>query len=684
MAAMHDATSLASELLNKLSELEQKVETHRQDMACEFQRYSRNLLQDIPGDLSATVEKTIKDSMHKYPALQPALDLDNPIRNESPRKTHMDNDNNTNQHSSSSSNNTTTTTIEDSHSAQENKTAKPTPPPLLPPKSPAPSSSDNDNTPRSPHEREREFQGLFTPSYLPLLDGRENDNNRLSPAPAPTPTPAPAPAPAPAPTPSLPAAVLSSPSKSNELTTDSAKDEKTAVGLTVATTRPDPVRNLTEETISSVASDDSSSKQLRRSALRRSSSSSVKAPSPRRVRFEVEGGEVLPTASPLLSPRVVEHMQSPLSNTTNIMSSSYDSDPPESVDDGASLLGSSPPQPKKVSSTDKLKAMARNSAEDTSDWSLVGNLQDMDEDEETLVMGSRKGSKTTPGAAPASADQPNVESVSGTVEHVEIVEADTNGSEAYEDEEEDELLEMPALTSFKAKKRFSPPQASIGEPDSQKSHDQPSGTKPSQNPPLNATNPKGILTNSRPIETKGTKSQSSSGVQPVAQIDDDELFEWEEEDSLGGQKSKRDSTQKMEKYLPEVEDEDIDEDIENEPTPDSSALLSTSPAIPIAKPTPAETSPPSRHFTEAVGSYNGKPFTISSVKDHSILEKAAKMGNVYSFVGSVDGRSGVDESTSYRPEVVPFNGTPRSFSQRFMMEEFEESRRRSPRNGANE
>ncbi|ETS80460.1 hypothetical protein PFICI_07989 [Pestalotiopsis fici W106-1] len=659
--AMHDATSLASELLNKLSELEQKVESHRQDMACEFQRYSRNLLQNVPNDLSARVEKTIKDSMHQYPALQPALNLDNPFRNESPRKTHMDNDNG---HSN-------TTTATDTHSPpQDKKSTKPSPPPpLLPHKTPAPSSSDNDNTPRSPHEREREFQGLFTPSYLPLLDGRENDNNRLPPAPAP----------------SLPATLLPSPNQSNELTNVSAKDEKTAVGLTVAITRPDPVRNPTEETISSVASDDSSSKQHRRSALRRSSSSSAKAPSPRRVRFEVEGGEVLPTASPLMSPRVIEHMQSPLSNTTNILSSSYDSDAPESVDDGASLLGSSPPQPRKTSSTDKLKAMARNSSEDTSQWSLVGNLQDMDADEETLVMGSRKGTKTTPGATSTSTGgtgRPNVERISGTVEHVETVEADPNGSEAYDEEEDDDLLEMPALTSFKTKKRFSPPQASISEPDSKKSQDQATITKASQN---NMRKSQGVSIKPQSVESKQTKSQSNTSMQSATLVEDDELFDWEEdEDAPVDQRSKQGSAQKTSKYLPDVEDEDVDEAVENEPEVDTTTLLSTSPAIPIAKPAPAATSPPSRHFKEAVGSYNGKPFTISSVKDHSILEKAAKMGNVYSFVGSVDGRSGVDESTSYRPEVVPFNGTPRSFSQRLMMEEFEESRRRSPRNGANE
>ncbi|KAI0167456.1 hypothetical protein BJ166DRAFT_234665 [Pestalotiopsis sp. NC0098] len=657
--AMDDATSLASELLNKLSELEQKVETHRQDMACEFQRYSRNLLQNVPGHLSARVEKTIKDSMHKYPALQPAIDLDNPIENESPSKTHMDNG-----HSNAT----------DNH-AQE-KPAKPSAPPLLPHKSSAPSSElSNDNAPRSPHEREREFQGLFTPSYLPLLDGRENDKNRLSPAPT------------------LPEALLSSPKESKELTSDSAKDEKIAVGLTVDTTptttsttatRPDPVRNPTEETVSSVASDDSSGKQRRRSALRRSSSSSAKAPSPRRVRFEVEGGEVLPTASPLLSPRVIEHMQSPLSNTTNLLSSSYDSDQPEPAEDGAGLLGSSPPQPKRISSTDKLKAMARNSTEDTSKWSLVGNLQGMNEDEKNLIMGQHRESRPPTSTTAGGGTAEHVERIAGSVEHVETVAADNDGFKAYDDgeeeeeeEEDDELLEMPALTSFKAKKRFSPPQGSVGELNSKKPQEQPASIKTAQAIPIN----------SEPVKSNSSKPQSTTNVRPVAATDDDEMFEWEEDegDERAGQKKNRDLAQNPSKYLPDVEDEDDKEEgPDNEPEIDTSTLLSTSPAIPISKPAPSEASPPSRHVKEAVGSYNGKPFTISSVKNQSILDKAAKMGNVYSFVGSVDGRSGVDESTSYRPEAVPFNGTPRSFSQRLAMEEFQESRRQGPRNGVSE
>ncbi|KAM0812886.1 hypothetical protein AB5N19_12877 [Seiridium cardinale] len=626
--AMNDATNLVSELLDKLSELEQKVEHHRQDMALEFQRYSRDLLQTVSSDVSAKVEKAIQDSMHKYPALHPAFDQDNPIRNESPKSRMDDEDGNM------------------SSDPSHRKRGKGSPPPLLPHTSGTPPESEN--IPRSPHEREREFQGLFTPSYLPLLDSRDDKSHRVSPAP------------------SLPTALPSLPSQIKQLTTDSAKDEQTAPLPVVITTRPDPVRRPTEDTISSNTSDESISKQHRRSALRRSSSSSIKIQSPRRVRFEVEGGEVFPTASPPLSPRVTEHTQSPLANATNLLNSSSDPEPVPAEEEETGLLGSSPPRPKKTSSTDRLKAMARNSGEDTSKWAMVGNLQDMDEDEEILVMGSRKPKSTSQASstkAHVNHRSATPQSNSGTVEHVEVVKAAPEQTEPYEDIDED-ILEMPPLTSFKTRKRFSPPQSDITE----------HSYEPSQNRHMtNKTAPK--------MAPKADEIPASVP-RPTALDEDDELFDWDpdeaEDDGLSVQKrgSKKVAQQK---YLQDEDDEEFqDEGVtknSKSQEPEGPNQLSTSPGIPITHPAPASASTPSRHTKEAVGSYNGRPFTISSVKDHSILEKAAQMGNFYSFVGSVDGRSGVDESTSYRPDATTFTGTPKSLSQRLMMEEFEESRR---------
>ncbi|KAJ2987224.1 hypothetical protein NUW58_g4624 [Xylaria curta] len=73
---MDDTTTLVSELLNKLADLDQKVYNYRQDMANEFQRYSRHLLHDVPEHVSTQVEEAVADKLHNYSALSPAFALD--------------------------------------------------------------------------------------------------------------------------------------------------------------------------------------------------------------------------------------------------------------------------------------------------------------------------------------------------------------------------------------------------------------------------------------------------------------------------------------------------------------------------------------------------------------------------------------------------------------------------------
>lgn len=66
------------------------------------------------------------------------------------------------------------------------------------------------------------------------------------------------------------------------------------------------------------------------------------------------------------------------------------------------------------------------------------------------------------------------------------------------------------------------------------------------------------------------------------------------------------------------------------------------------------------------------------VKNPELHAQAASQGDFDSFVGGVDGRSGIDESdfSSYRASIAPggFVGTPRSFTERLMMEDMEAER----------
>ncbi|KAI0887465.1 uncharacterized protein GGS22DRAFT_109726 [Annulohypoxylon maeteangense] len=599
---MDDTTSLVSDLIQKLAELDNKVNIYRQDMAQEFHRYSRQRLQDVPGHVSAKVQKLVAEHFQNYPALSPGLDYDiDPQSQESASDVSTD---------------------EKSWPVRQ-------PSPPVSPQIPFLPLFDS---PRSPHEREREFHGLFTPSYLPLLDAVQ----RRSPTP-----------------PTLPPQVP-------EIKEPNSHEDTSAATLAspIVLPRPDPVRRHTTDTEESITSDDSTTR-LRRSALRRSSTSSVKAQSPRRVRFDVEGEEVLPTSSPPISPRAPDFPPSPLGNPAGLLDESYNA---IIINEDTDLLGSSPPMPKKITSTDRLKAMARNSNEDTSKWEVVGNLEALnDDEEEELVMAglhSRKANDTYQNSA-------NHVSSDNTAHHINdarlpsqlgapltvVKEVEENEVPA-EGDEIDDVLMMPPLSSFKDKKRFSPPLETT---------------------PKSAAN----IPNSNRTENDLSKSPIDSTSEPS--LNEEDLFDFDDRDF--DLDDREDKSKPVKKYIDE-EDEDVDED-EADATPiaEKPVLFSTSPAIPVAKPASATPPLPSPHqMAASVGSYRGKSFSIGVVRDPELHKRAAEMGDFYTFVGSVDGRSGVDESTSYRPDMTYFDGTPRSLSERLMKEDLDEARRNAETN----
>ncbi|KAL7626212.1 hypothetical protein AAE478_002982 [Parahypoxylon ruwenzoriense] len=604
---MDDTTTLVSDLLQKLTELDNKVNEYRHDMAAQFHRYSHQRLQDLPGDISTKIKNLVAEQYHNYPALNPSLD-----RAIVP-KPQGD-----------------TLAVRSDEKAWPSKLSSP-------PASPQTPVAPLDDGLRSPHEREREFHGLFTPSYLPLLDAVQR----------PSFTPA---------LPSFPASETKDPNSNQDIARDAL--------VNVMLSRPDPVRRHTGDTVSSAASDDSATR-IRRSALRRSSSSSTKTQSPRRVRFDVEGEEVFPTSSPPISPRAPEFPPSPVGNPTTLLDESYDAT--MTHDGETNLLGSSPPMPKKITSTDRLKAMARNSNEDTSNWEVVGNLEatdddDDDEEEDELVMAGLRGRKANDTSRPA-ANHVNSEN---TAHHIDDVRLPTKlgaplpavkeieENEAAEGiDDTDDVLTMPPLSSFKGKKRFSPPLPTTLESEA-------------------------TATGAQELMRKRT--QPTEPLNPVSGplLDEETMFQFDSnhDAALGeGDKNK--------KYIDE-EDEEDDKEADATPVAENTVLYSTSPAIPVVKAAPPPPASPSSHqIAPSAGSYRGKPFSIGVVRDPELYRKAAEMGDFYTFVGSVDGRSGVDETSSYRPEVTYFNGTPRSLSERLMREDMDETRRNTEANEHN-
>ncbi|RYP79158.1 hypothetical protein DL771_000136 [Monosporascus sp. 5C6A] len=613
-----DTRSLVSELLQKLAELQRKVDDYSQDMAQQFKHYKDEVLKGVPRDVSSKVEKAITDSLHKYPALKPGIE---------------------NQRHPAADSHLPPTTLAITSTTHTHGTSTPannlngmarsggvfSPPPVTLNTTGIPL----DNGLRSPHEREREFHGLFTPSYLPLLEAAERDS------PAPTSSPLPT--------------VPKNSDKGEPNKVEAAFSQPLAP---IVVSRPDPIRRHTEETLSSITSDDSNA-PVKKSALRRSSNSSVKTFSPRRVRFDVEGQEVLPTASPQSRPSDLQGTQ--LGNGIN---TSNESSRPDVVGGGdLDLLGSSPPRPKKITSTEKLKALARNSTEDTSKWTVVGNQGSEDDEEDELVMADLNGRRR--GSAPqASAVTHNRSSMPHDINNahppnllgppLQMVKEKEEDDNDKEDESDDDILSMPALSSFKGRKRFSPPESTI--------------TMPKEMAPQHPKPKDGAATSSN-------TTTETSDVYDVGDFDEEAMFDFEDVPA-GNSAHSQTATKPDTKYIEEDEPEDL-------PVKASAKAVKKtshprSPAVPIAKrSTPTVTSPQRRVQAGSVGSLRGKPLHMNSVRDEKILEQAAAMGDIQTFIGSVDGRTGIDESTSYQPEAMKFAGTPRSFSERLMKEELE-------------
>ncbi|GAP89660.1 hypothetical protein SAMD00023353_3500720 [Rosellinia necatrix] len=584
---MDDTTILISELLNKLAELDQKVCDYRQDMASEFQRYSHRLLHDVPEHVSARVEKVLADELHNYPALGPRFVLD------------------------------TASSADLGRSAvgRWSRRGRVSPPPVLPHTSGIP---PNDGSPPD-RGRERDFHGLFTPSFLPLLDVMQPSQSI-----------------------STPTTVLSS-STARDIKPNNAREPSSYVQLDAAGLRPDFARNCPEEIPSSITSDDSGSR-TRRSALRRSSTGSTKEIlSPRRVRFDVEGEEVLPTVSPPILPRTHDLHTSPIPDDQVIPI--HDSLDHITFQEEISILGNSPPRPKKISSTERLKALARNSTEDTSKWTVVGEMHDDDEEEEGLVMFSLKRRPK----ATLLQQAPDIVLKNGTGLHETRDEQAGGLTQETHDkwsigEVAGDKLGLASVTSIKGNENS----ALLG------SQQAVSESKPEEN-----SNSQQVLTNN----TKSPGPAPNSLAQRAGNPNEEDMFSFDDDDSELQHKA----MDRAPKYI-EEEESGGEEEIMSL-TGDSAeiapvALYSTSPAIPIAKPASLPPTPSTtKHTGPSMGSYMGVPFTIGVVRNEEIHQKAIEMGDFYSFVGSVDGRSGMDASDRYS-----FTGTPRSLGERLMEE----------------
>ncbi|CAM1505618.1 Fc.00g112550.m01.CDS01 [Cosmosporella sp. VM-42] len=614
---MEEARLLDS-LQQRLGDLEHKVRAYRHDMVVDFQRYYHDLLRDVPPVVASNVRRSLAQSLPDYPLLSPDL-ADLQLVFESPDPNLAD-----------------SRTVAYSGSGQRH---------YPPPKTVSTAGSGAAEPPGSPHDREKELQGLFTPSYLPLLESSPE-----LPKSCPVARPLPPPAAMLLPDPGI--ATLGQGAVMDERV-EKSESQDSLLATPQSPSRPGHVRQSTDDTTSSALSDRSDSKTPR-SALRRSSSTSKPPQSPRRVRFEFMGAEVLPTASPQPADFMTHRISSP--------------DVPDDFVNSDSILGDDEedqPPPRKISSSEALRALSRTAPEAGTVWTVVNSHPDdiiVEQENLEPISAERIPSPPRFNFLPAAPDPPPTRQAPVPIRtslgpRLGRLREEPNEDVDNDDSSDEDFLAMAKLKSFSNKKAPnspSPTKASLS--------DIPKSLSTAEKQP----------TQDSAVSGAGLDQPASEG---VSAEEEDDMFHFETGGLSAPPKPRLNPLPVDEEEEAEDEDDDIDTSASQQ------SLYATSPAVSIAK--PAVSSPPTTPTTArfqagSLGSYKGRPVIMPVVRNPELHAQAASLGQFNTFVGGLDGRSGMDEGdlNSFRASFANtgFSGTPRSFTERLMMEEAQENR----------
>lgn len=555
---------LLDSLTSRLQELEAKVASYRIELVTEFENYYNHLL-DVrntsPG-VASDIRQSIAATFPNYPNLRPELRPADSLPPVSPK---------------------TATTFQSS----------------------APTAySGRPDTAESTRDRDHELQGLFTPSYLGLLDSSsEPPGSDLVTTSG---------------TSDTPPSTASQPDTGSQTTAtqgyDVDMDTRAASNALQGRSLPplqigdgdssdNAAAHARAEDGNSTADSDKSDSRVIRSALRRSSSTSKTPQSPRRVRFEVMGAEVLPSASPQPATYISPRPESPAGeafNSDSIFGDDIDNEPP----------------PRKVSSSDALRALSRAPLdEDGTVWTVVNA------DEETVSQPQDLAEQST------------------ALSHRQPVNAPGGSRLSQELNSSRSRVKSPPLDEIAMAKARS---KSIHSP--------------------------GVAEAAKAKEKKQQQQQADG------HDEHDDMFQFESESGTN-------TPTRAPSPPPAYEEEDEGEDVvdSNEVLLSSSA---TSHSVSISKKKPTEqTSPTTPKFpVGSIGSYKGRPVMMPVVKDAALHAQAESAGDFSSFVGGLDGSSGMDPAdlSSYRASIATGGmvGTPRSFTERLMMEEMRAERER--------
>ncbi|RCI09940.1 hypothetical protein L249_8404 [Ophiocordyceps polyrhachis-furcata BCC 54312] len=560
-----DEAPLVEALRRKLDGLERSLENCRLRLLADFQQDCRFLLRDVPPDTAAQVRRAIAAVFANYPALRPEL------------------------------------------------AAAESPPAAAFQPSPAVSGS--------PRERELELQGLFTPTYLPLLDS--------SPASC------------------LAAPNLISPSPLERRVQGAAQEgmEEPMPSSSRPFVLPTPAADDATSSASSTTSDKSDSKPPR-SALRRSPTMAKPPQSPRRVRFEFMGAEVLPTTSPQPSELVTRRPSSPKVDRGD------DDDDGENGDDDTTAFVSNlagdtteeePTIPRKVSSSDALRALSRTPLEEGVVWTVVN----ADTDDSAVTQDGKDA--TSPPSAASEAESP-VASLNVGAPKIIAPESTDHGDSDSDADSDSGFLAMAGAKSHRNRPLQAP--VSVTGPSFSPSPDD--GARP-------ATPTNKQLSSAHVVEEAG-RALSRDDVEVE---DDEDVFHFETAGLSMSSKSGRRSSWREEKATQPEPDDDGSDATSVQVSDGQFGIYATSPAVPIRQPRKSRSSDPSVKFRPgSVGSYKGQPLMMPIVRDPEVLERALSNDSPVVRECDLDDRTAMEEGSPPR-----FPSTPFSFSERFMMEE---------------
>ncbi|KIE00072.1 hypothetical protein MAJ_04128, partial [Metarhizium majus ARSEF 297] len=425
---------------------------------------------------------------------------------------------------------------------------------------------------------------------------------------------------------------------------------------------------------SSISSEKSDSKPPR-SAMRRSSSITKFPQSPRRVRFDFMGEEVLPTTSPQPSAFISARISSPdpMGDEANC-TSRLATEPGEEEDEEEGEQA-----PRKVSSSDALRFLSRAPLEeDGTVWTVVNSDPDEAVPDQPHSLQESQAVDTAP-SIPTTMMTTRDTNVLGPTRtattpepnHKHTFVGDIKGasSNSEEDSSDDDFLAMAKLKS---------PVSSVSRAQALLSP-----TKSSQQATsVQLGDQSGVSPKAKNSAANNASGEATHRVSATKE-DENEVFHFEEEGLQLPERPRQ--TRNLAAHIDpdDGQSDDHDEGSSGTPTPQPLSLYATSPAVPITRPVnrdrEQDPTTPSRIKFEpnTVGSYKGRPLTISILRNPEILSQLESAQPVNEVVGSVHHRGPAD---TFNPASFPGGAeqamafsSPRSFSERLMIEDMMEA-----------